>query len=148
VNTPLSQERALFNIFAPSVAYVAVENKSGEQGIGTCFHIGENVFITARHVVENHKITKIATTVGSIDYSFGSFWPRETSQIKGPFFIQTQITILQHLSFLNLMPHRLRFFPFLKINLTMSFCCVPSLLWVIREYPEASRRFCFAPRLK
>jgi V8-like Glu-specific endopeptidase len=83
---PPSPERRLFNIFAPSVAYVAVENDKGERNIGTCFHIGENVFITARHMVENYTITKIATTVGSIDISFGSYIPRETSRIEGLFF--------------------------------------------------------------
>jgi len=48
--------------------------------------LGENVFITARHVVENRKITKVATTVPSIDISFGSYLPSQASQIEGPFF--------------------------------------------------------------
>jgi hypothetical protein len=32
------------------------------QTIGTCFHIGDGVFITARHVVEGNTIAKVATT--------------------------------------------------------------------------------------
>jgi len=73
-------------MFAPGVAYVAVEDHAGAPGIGTCFHIGENVFITARHVVEKQKIIKVATTVPSSDSSLGSYWPSEASQIEGPFF--------------------------------------------------------------
>ena len=73
-------------MFAPGVAFVSVKNRAGEPGIGTCFRVGENVFITARHVVENQTITKVATTVPSIDISFGQFLPNEASQIEGPFF--------------------------------------------------------------
>jgi hypothetical protein len=31
----------------------------GEIGIGTCFHVGEGVFVTARHVVQDRSITKV-----------------------------------------------------------------------------------------
>jgi Trypsin-like peptidase domain len=86
LHIPLSKERALFNMFAPGIAYVAVENEKGEPGIGTCFHIGEFFFVTARHVVENCKITKIATTLGTTNIDFGSYVPTETYKIEGPFF--------------------------------------------------------------
>lgn len=33
------------------MAYVAVE-KDGEPGIGSAFHVGDGIFVTARHVVE------------------------------------------------------------------------------------------------
>ena len=51
-----------------------VEDNDGTPGIGTCFHIGENVFITARHVVENRRITKIATTNVGIKGEEGKYY--------------------------------------------------------------------------
>lgn len=47
---------------AGAVAYVAVIDANGDEGIGSCFHIGEGIFVTARHVVENMRIKEIATT--------------------------------------------------------------------------------------
>ena len=64
--TPASSDecalRASFDQFAPGVAYVDVEDRQGDRHIGSCFHIGDYIFITARHVVENRRILKIATT--------------------------------------------------------------------------------------
>lgn len=54
--------RGLFNTYASAVAFVSVETHEGEQSIGSAFHVGEGVFITARHVVQNTKIRRIATT--------------------------------------------------------------------------------------
>ncbi|MCX6866543.1 MAG: serine protease [Verrucomicrobia bacterium] len=85
-----SPERLLFEMFAPGVAYVAVESATGDKGIGTCFHIGDNVFITARHVVEGCQITKIATTNAGIKQSGGSYsttyFAGEATRIRGPYF--------------------------------------------------------------
>jgi len=53
LTTATSEERTLFDRFAPGVAYVDVEDSAGDRQIGTCFHIGENVFITARHSLAN-----------------------------------------------------------------------------------------------
>lgn len=47
---------------AGAVAYVAVVGANGDEGIGSCFHIGDGIFVTARHVVENVKIKEVATT--------------------------------------------------------------------------------------
>jgi hypothetical protein len=41
------------------VAFIATESLDGVAGIGTCFHVGEGVFVTARHVVEGRTITEI-----------------------------------------------------------------------------------------
>lgn len=41
------------------VAWIATEGLDGTQGIGTCFHVGEGVFVTARHVVEDRTISEI-----------------------------------------------------------------------------------------
>jgi len=54
--------RQLYDRYASAVAFVSVVNKDGDESIGTAFHIGDGVFVTARHVVEDHKIVKIATT--------------------------------------------------------------------------------------
>lgn len=35
---------------AGAVAYVAVVDSKGDEGIGSCFHIGNGIFVTARHV--------------------------------------------------------------------------------------------------
>ncbi|SRR6266446_1148093 len=62
-------ERKLFDAFAPGLAYISVENADGSPNIGTCFHIGESVFITARHVIEGLKIREIATTDVGVKWS-------------------------------------------------------------------------------
>jgi hypothetical protein len=54
--------RQLYDVYAPAVAFVSVVDKNGDESIGTAFHIGDGIFVTARHVVENHKIVRIATT--------------------------------------------------------------------------------------
>jgi V8-like Glu-specific endopeptidase len=56
--------RELIEKYAPSIAYVAVELPNGNQSIGTAFHVGEGVFVTARHVIENRRILEIANTTG------------------------------------------------------------------------------------
>src|ERR1044071_6099875 len=89
--TQHSEERRLFDMFAPGVAYIAVTDKSGTPGIGTCFHIGENVYVTARHVVQDRKVTKVATTNAGIRESSeglfsASYTAGEAKQIDGPYF--------------------------------------------------------------
>jgi hypothetical protein len=54
--------RHLFKAFAGAVAYVAVEHPDGTSGIGTAFHVGEGVFVTARHVVDGVKVSEIGIT--------------------------------------------------------------------------------------
>jgi Trypsin-like peptidase domain len=71
---PPSEERKLLDQFGPGVAYMVVEDAAGNPGIGTCFHIGENVFVTARHVVENRTIMKIATTNVGIKGEEGKYY--------------------------------------------------------------------------
>jgi hypothetical protein len=44
------------------MAYIAVEHPDGTSGIGSAFHVGEGVFVTARHVVDGLRIREIATT--------------------------------------------------------------------------------------
>jgi S1-C subfamily serine protease len=57
--TPLE----LYEKYSSAVAYIAVRKSGGAQSIGTAFHVGDGVFLTAKHVVENREILEIATTV-------------------------------------------------------------------------------------
>lgn len=88
--TQPTTERKLFDAFAPGVAYVSVEKPNGEQNIGTCFHVGEDVFVTARHVVEDVKIRTIATTDVGVRWSpqgaTVTHPAGEASTIQGPYF--------------------------------------------------------------
>jgi hypothetical protein len=54
--------RRVYDYYAAGVGYVSVKDSAGDEHIGTCFHIGEGVFITARHVVEERIIKRIGTT--------------------------------------------------------------------------------------
>lgn len=54
--------RQVYESFAAGVAFVAVEDAEKTQSIGSAFHVGEGVFVTARHVVENKEIISIETT--------------------------------------------------------------------------------------
>lgn len=51
--------RAQFSRFRACVAYVAGRNADGLPTIGTAFHVGEGVFVTARHVVESITIGEV-----------------------------------------------------------------------------------------
>lgn len=55
--------RELYERYASAVAYVVVETPTGDEAIGSAFHVGEGVFITARHVVDGNKLLHIGTTV-------------------------------------------------------------------------------------
>ncbi|WP_338830435.1 hypothetical protein [Bradyrhizobium sp. 27S5] len=52
----------LFLSHAPCMAYIAVRNADGDEGIGSAFHVGEGIFVTARHVVEGLEIIDIKPT--------------------------------------------------------------------------------------
>jgi len=54
--------REMFEKYAVALAYVAVETPEGDQTVGSAFHVGEGVFVTARHVLENNKILDVAST--------------------------------------------------------------------------------------
>lgn len=57
--------KQLFDKYRGSIAYISVQEGSGNDeifGIGTSFHVGNGIFITAKHVVENKIINEVATT--------------------------------------------------------------------------------------
>lgn len=94
--------RELFEAYASSVAYVAVEHPNGDQSIGSAFHVGEGVFLTARHVVEGCRVVEVANTIdrrvpdakglATLDYGDGTqmrytFVPAAKGCVaRGPFF--------------------------------------------------------------
>lgn len=57
--------RAQFAKFRSCVAYIETHDSNGASGVGTCFHVGNGVFVTARHVIEDRSIESI----GFDDYS-------------------------------------------------------------------------------
>lgn len=54
--------REIYHRYRRGVAYITVENDSGEESIGTAFHIGQGYFVTAKHVLENNKILEVCLT--------------------------------------------------------------------------------------
>lgn len=118
MNYEPSVGRSLFDKFASGVAYVAVEDHNGNPNIGTCFHIGENVFITARHVVEDRNITKIATTNAGIREVAGSYVASytagEAKRIDGPYFHPNPNYDLAALRIEGLLAPQIPFLPVLE----------------------------------
>lgn len=54
-----SWARKQFSKYRGSVDFVESKDRYGCSSIGTCFHVGEGVFVTARHVVESRTEIKI-----------------------------------------------------------------------------------------
>lgn len=91
--------RWIYDMYAAGVGYISVINSNGAEGIGSCFHIGDGVFITAKHVVENSKIKEIGTTTHQNTYYEAeptknggrlvnleeSYLPQKTANFVGPF---------------------------------------------------------------
>lgn len=57
--------RDLFKQYSGAVAYIEICNSEGDRHIGSAFHVGGGIFVTARHVIEGHQILEIATTAQS-----------------------------------------------------------------------------------
>jgi hypothetical protein len=56
------QAREMFELYRSSVAYVEVQTSEGGVEIGSAFHVGDGIFVTARHVIEGNSILKVGTT--------------------------------------------------------------------------------------
>jgi hypothetical protein len=54
--------RALFQKYAAALAYIEVQDQHGDFHIGSAFHVGEGVFVTARHVLDGYTVTKVGST--------------------------------------------------------------------------------------
>lgn len=75
------------------VAFIETDAGSQSLGIGTCFHVGDGVFVTARHVVERRRISKIgfdddSTALRLLDKPehWGGKSHGAVSILAGPFF--------------------------------------------------------------
>jgi hypothetical protein len=55
--------KKLHGELAHGVLYVEVEDASSDKHIGTAFHVGEGVFVTANHVVADKRVTAVGTNV-------------------------------------------------------------------------------------
>jgi S1-C subfamily serine protease len=55
--------RNIYGYYGPCVAYVEIEKPDGAHDIGCAFHVGDGVFVTARHVVADNKVLSVATTM-------------------------------------------------------------------------------------
>lgn len=89
MTTQKSDFHATYVSAAGAVAFVAVVDAAGNEGIGSAFHIGGGIFVTARHVVEGVEIKEIATTK-SAQLAEGaggkSAPPRRLEIVDGPYF--------------------------------------------------------------
>ncbi|RVJ14726.1 S1 family peptidase [Sinorhizobium medicae] len=74
---------------AGAVAFVTIIDVKGDEGIGSAFHIGQGIFVTARHVIEGATIKEIATTKSarlSEEAGGKTAPPRRLEIVDGPYF--------------------------------------------------------------
>ncbi|HAS41175.1 MAG TPA: hypothetical protein DCS93_11885 [Microscillaceae bacterium] len=91
--------KSLYESYRGAMAYIEVELPNGDRSIGSAFHIGEGVFVTAKHVVNNVKILSMATTeyyytpddngnatINGNPQKYRGELPKELTLKEGPFF--------------------------------------------------------------
>ena len=85
--------RRTFAVQRGSVAYITSIDAKGDEGIGTAFHVGNGVFVTARHVVEGREVKEVGFDDVSILYALNnlavlskSATLPDISITSGPFF--------------------------------------------------------------
>ena len=96
---PSLTPRELFESYAAAVVYVCVELPNGDQSVGSAFHVGEGVFVTARHVVDGNQILEVAntiiryvpdesgnTTIHGVEGKVRSIFPSAGRVVRGPMF--------------------------------------------------------------
>lgn len=81
---------------AGAVAFVGIIDSDGHESIGSAFHIGDGIFVTARHVIDGVTITEIATTKSAhlneeADGRVSA--PRRFELVDGPFFGPDQLDV-------------------------------------------------------
>lgn len=76
--------RDQFENYHSSVAFIEVTDSAGNIGIGTCFHVGEGTFVTARHVVADQTITALGFDDALVN--FGGSSNSANSIVSGPHF--------------------------------------------------------------
>lgn len=74
---------------AGAIAFIAIVDANGDEGIGSAFHIGDGIFVTARHVIDEVTIKEIATTKSahlSEETGGKPAPPRRFKIIDGPYY--------------------------------------------------------------
>jgi hypothetical protein len=74
---------------AGAVAFVAIIDAKGDEGIGSAFHIGNGIFVTARHVIDGVAIKETATTKSphlTEEAGGKAAPPRRLEIVDGPYF--------------------------------------------------------------
>ncbi len=66
----------LFNEYKEAMVYIEVESADGEISIGSGFHLGEGVIITAKHVLKNKKIKSLG---GGLKFESGPYFHEDDS---------------------------------------------------------------------
>jgi len=70
----LTSDQSLLDVYiqaAGAIAFVSVIDKqTNDMGIGTAFHVGKGIFVTAKHVIEGKDIVEVATTKRAIKKEF------------------------------------------------------------------------------
>lgn len=51
--------RIQFTTYSRCVGFIDTEDQQGDRQIGTCFHVGEGIYVTARHVIEGRRIVSV-----------------------------------------------------------------------------------------
>jgi len=59
----------LFRAFSGAVVPVFSVDRSGDEGVGTAFHVGEGIFVTARHVVDGMQSCRVELDPGGLPSS-------------------------------------------------------------------------------
>jgi hypothetical protein len=73
---------------AGAVAFIAVVDPKGDEAIGSAFHIGDGIFVTARHVIDGVEIKEVATTKSahlSEEAGGKTAPPRHLTIVDGPY---------------------------------------------------------------
>jgi len=85
--------RTQFSAYRGSVAFIATIDANGNQSIGSCFHVGDGVFVTARHVVEDRRIEEIGFDDDAVSQELlgdMKYWGQQghgrLNVIRGPLF--------------------------------------------------------------
>lgn len=70
--------RELYLRYGGCVGYIVVRKKNGDESIGSAFHVGEGVLVTARHVLEGNDILEVQLPNTRLYYR-SDLYPRETT---------------------------------------------------------------------